>query len=217
MDSERSAAVKTKSRTAARYSSSGRSGRKVKPSRNVVVAAILLGSLSLTGMLLVVMAPSPLVPDAAWSLMAVDSIDQAFFTRVPLKQDQWKTIYIHHTRTRAGNAASIGQTTGGMTDHFLIGNGYGCADGELQVGQRWNEQAPATGVARDCITICLVGDFDQSAPTEQQIQSLTRLVGALQKRMSIPTGSVVVYDRPGSAAGIGRNFPVSRLAKALQG
>ena len=217
MDSERSAAVKTKSRTAARSSSSGRSGRKVKPSRNTVVAAVLLGSLSITGMLLVVLAPPPLVPDAAYTLMAVDSIDKAFLTRVTIKQDQWKTIYIHHTRSRAGNATTIGQATGGMADHFLIGNGYGCADGELQVGQRWNEQVPAAGVAKNCITICLVGDFDQAAPTEQQIMSLTGLVGALQKRLAIPTSSVVFYDRPGSPTGIGRNFPISRLANALRG
>jgi hypothetical protein len=214
----RSTTVKTtRSRSQGRFSSS-RPDRRIRAGRNVIVGAILLGSLSLTGLLLVVLAPSPLVPGAAWSLMAVDSIDQAFLTRSPIRQDQWQTIYIRHTRSRAGNAESIGRETGGLPDHFLIGNGYGCNDGELQVGKRWNEQQPAGGgINPGCIVICLVGDFDQSIPTERQMESLVRLVSALQKRLGIPTQNVIVYDRPGSPAGIGRNFPISSLAKALQG
>ena len=218
MDSERSVAVKTKSRSTARSSSTRRSGKKIQPSRNVLVGMVLLGSLGLTGMLLVVLAPSPLVPDAR-SLMSYESIDKAFVTRTSIKQDQWKTIYVRHTATRAGNAELIGQqTAGGMGDHFLIGNGYGCGDGELQMSQRWYDQTPAArpNVARDCITICLVGDFDQSQPTDRQMESLARLVGALQKRFGIRTEDVIVYDRPGSPTGIGRNFPIGSLAQALK-
>ena len=179
---------------------------------------VLLGSLGLTGMLLVVLAPSPLVPDAR-ILTVYEPIDKAFLTRTSVKQDQWKAIYVRHTATRAGNAELMGQqTAGGMGDHFLIGNGYGCGDGELQMSQRWHDQTPAAraDVGKDCITICLVGDFDQSSPTDQQMNSLERLVGALQKRFGIRTENVIVYDRPGSPTGIGRNFPIGRLAKALQ-
>ena len=101
------------------------------------------------------------------SLVVVEStptLDEIFTAIPPISR--WQYIYIHHSNTASGNAISLGQPTGGMGDHFLIGNGDGLMDGEIQVGQRWNQQLvalPPTGankIDRDCISICLVGDFD---------------------------------------------------------
>ena len=192
-------------------------GLTVKKSRRkFIVFSTLLGVLSLTSALLMALAPAPLAQDAATSLFAVDeprSMDVIFQTRNPIQANHWKYIYIHHSNTASGNAITLGQPTGGMGDHFLIGNGDGLMDGEIQVGQRWNQQLvalPPTGankIDRDCISICLVGDFDQTVPTPTQLRRLSQLVSTLQGQLHVDRDSVLLVDHPQSTAGIGRYFP----------
>jgi hypothetical protein len=185
--------------------------------RNVVVLASLLCSLVATSLLLIALAPAPLAPDAAGTLFAVDqddSFDRIFTTRAPVSPGRWTQIFIHHSRTRGGNAVTLGQQ-GGMGDHFLIGNGIDCGDGEVQIGHRWSSQQPAkpegAQVAGGCISICLVGDLDQAPPTANQLLRLEQLVQVLQRRLDVRGRDVVVMTQPGSTAGIGTRFPVSQL------
>ena len=195
-----------------------------KSHRKVIVFSTLLGVLSLTSALLMALAPAPLVPDAATSLFAVDeprSMDAVFQTKAPLVPSRWKYIYIHHTQTPAGNALTLGQPSNGLGDHFVIGNGDGLMDGEIQVGQRWNQQqvalppAGANKIDRACISIGLVGDFDKTIPTPTQLRRLSQLVGALQGELHVPAASVLVIDSPRSPAGIGRYFPKSAFLSQL--
>jgi hypothetical protein len=195
-----------------------------KSQRKFIVFSTLLGVLSLTSALLMALAPAPLVPDAATSLFAVDeprSLDVIFQTRSPLQSNRWKFIYIHHTRTPAGNALSLAQATDGMGDHFLIGNGDGLMDGEIQIGQRWNQQQaalPPAGtnkVAPSWISIGLVGDFDKTVPTPTQLRRLAQLVGALQGELHLPAANVIVLDSPRAPAGLGRYFPQSAFRGQL--
>jgi hypothetical protein len=195
-----------------------------KSRRKFVVFSTLLGVLSLTSALLMALAPAPLAQDAATSLFAVDeprSMDVIFQTRNPLTANHWKYIYIHHSNTASGNAIALGQPTGGMGDHFLIGNGDGLIDGEIQIGQRWNQQispAPppgATKIDTACISICLVGDFDRSVPTPIQLRRLEQLVGTLQAQLHIPRDAVLLLDQPHSPAGAGKYFPQTAFRNQL--
>jgi N-acetylmuramoyl-L-alanine amidase len=70
-------------------------------------------------------------------------------------------------------------------------------------------------LVENTISICLVGDFDQSAPSSSQMTSLQQLVQTLQGRLSIPAESVLAFDRPGSPEGIGRRFPTATLSSQL--
>jgi hypothetical protein len=187
--------------------------------RNAVVLASLLGSLVLTSVLLLALAPAPLNPDAVRSLLATDSFDKVFQTPAAIERGRWQYIYMHHSREGQGSAATMSQQTGDMGDHFLIGNGQGCGDGEIQVGYRWDQQKPArpmgANVNDDCISICLVGDFDQTAPTSAQMRQLGQLVRSLQREFGIGSKGIVAVDRASSPAGIGRHFPAQVLREAL--
>lgn len=196
----------------------GRAAAVKKSQRSLVVFVSLVSVLTGTSALLLALAPAPLAPDAANSLFAVDvpsTLDVIFETKVPAQSNHWKYVYIHHSRSAAGNAVSLGQATpGGMGDHFLIGNGDGCIDGEIQIGQRWNQQqsanppAGATEIDPACISICLVGDFDRTVPTQTQIRRLAQLVGTLQGHFHIPAENVLLVQQPdASQAGIGKYFP----------
>ena len=168
--------------------------------------------------------PAPLTPDATNSLFAVDapaSMDAIFQTQAPASDTAWKYIYIHQSRSLTSTSANITQPNGELSDHFVIGNGSGLSDGEVQMGQRWEEQhsaaAPVNGTRIDpqCISICVVGDFDQSRPTPTQLRRLAQLVNTIQAHYRIPLGSVALADRPQSVAGIGRFFPVTAFREQL--
>lgn len=184
----------------------------------------LIGVLTFTSALLLALAPAPLTPDAASSLFAVDapnSMDAIFQTEVLSPPGRWKYVYIHHSRTPGGNAITLGQQTGGLTDHFVIGNGDGALDGEIQVGQRWNRQLSAnpphgaTGIDPNCISICVIGDFDRTVPTPMQIRRLAQLVGTLQGRYHIGGDKVMVMNHPNAPAGSGKYFPLTALREQL--
>jgi hypothetical protein len=198
--------------------------KKNPPRRSVVVFAGLIGVLTLASTVLLILAPAPLTPGATSSLFAFDtpaSLDPIFDTQVPVAGARWRYIYIHHSKTAAGNAQSLCQTYGSLGDHFLICNGDGAADGELQIGHRWNQQttaAPQKGtssIAPTCISISLIGDFDQTLPTPTQVRRLTQLVTALQTRFHIPSSNILLVNLPNSPAGPGKYFPMTAFRDQL--
>ncbi len=194
------------------------------PNRRVAVFVTLVGMVAFTSVLLVVLAPPPVTPSNWRSLFALDapeSLDVVFQTQVPVTTTRWRYIYVHHSRTASGDAVTLAQLTG-SSDHFVIGNGDGCIDGEIQMTQAWNHQQaitnPPQGASQmdpDCISICLVGDFDSSKPTATQQRRLAQLVGTLQARLHIPSGEVQVYDQPNTAAGIGHSFPIAAFRSQI--
>jgi hypothetical protein len=185
--------------------------------RQVVVLTSLVALLSLTSALLLALAPPPLSAEGFSSLSASDRgefLGEVFKTATP-KSNQWKYIYVHHSATNAGNAGTLAQPGSGLCDHFVIGNGNGCQDGEIQIGQRWVHQQPAAampGVDRiesDCVSICLIGDFDKSMPTSTQLRRLSQLVSTLQGELRIGADQVVLLNEPGMPSSVGKYFPVT--------
>ena len=187
--------------------------------RRFYVLVSLVTMLSFTSVLLMVLSPQPLRPDAVSSLFAIsssDSLDSIYRTDAPVRPDRWKYVYVRHSDTAGGNALTIaGQR--GLGDHFVICNGDGGVDGELQVGYRWNDQQPALpapGVARvdpACISICLIGDFDTGKPTAAQLRRLQQLLASLRSRLSIDPAAVYTLEGISGPAGTGRLFPVASL------
>ena len=198
--------------------------------RRVVVFLSLVAVLTMTSLLLRWMARSPMQPDAADTLFAYspsDSIDSIFRMQVAVQPGRWQYLYIHHSKTAGGNALAMGSGAEGVCDHFIIGNGEGLIDGELQISQIWNHQQSAPSpsgnlrVQPNCISICLVGDFDRTPPTPMQLGRLGQLVQALQVRCRIPASRVEwLNDGSGSTggtpAGIGRLFPAAAFHDQLR-
>jgi len=210
-----------------------KASRPVRPEqgnsrRSMVVFASLIGVLGLTGILLRAMQ-SPLTADAATTTMPSygapaseggRALLAVFNTRTPVAASRWKAIYVHHTRTMDGNAAALIKAGMGG-DHFVIGNGAGAEDGEVQFSELWDQQRPgnpAAGQAKvdpSCISVSLVGDFDRSAPTPTQIARVVQLVQTLQERLHIPANQVWLCDYPNSPAGVGKSFPISAFQGQL--
>ena len=201
-------------------------GRTVKKSkRKAIVFTCLLGVLTLTSAALMALAPAPLAQGEANSLFAIDtpaSLDVIFETKAPITPARWKYIYIHHTQSASGDAQVLAQTPTGFGDHFLIGNGDGAVDGEIQISQRWMQQqspTPPLGAqmkeSDSIISITVVGDFDRAVPTPTQMRRLAQLVGVLQSQLHISRDDVLLIDAPKSAAGAGKYFPAAAFKNQL--
>lgn len=147
-------------------------------------------------------------------------------------EKQWTAIVIHHSATETGNAVIFDRMHreenhwDGVGYDFVIGNGIDSDDGEVEVTFRWRQQVagahcggtPDNWANVDAVGICLVGNFNHTEPTANQMQSLSKLVRFLQKRYGIRTASVYGHSStPGARVTDcpGRNSPVPRLKQML--
>ncbi len=208
--SKRSTAVKTA------RSRSAKSSKHVEANRRpLVVFVTLVVFLTGTSALLLALSRPPLTPDMLYAVEAQSGIQSIFQTQTPPSPNQWRYIYVHHSRTPDGNSQTLAQAGNGLADHFVITNGEGGLDGQIEVSQRWHQQQAGLYINENCISICLIGDFDRALPTNAQVQHLTRLVTALQTRLHIPAQNVIVRDDPNSPAGIGQYFPTTAFRSHL--
>lgn len=138
----------------------------------------------------------------------------------------WKYIVIHHSATESGNAAEFDashRTRGwenGLGYHFVIGNGHGSGNGEIEIGNRWIKQMDGAhaGVQEYNhygIGICLIGNFNESHPTTAQMDSLLALVEYLQERCSISSENVILHRHCKETDCPGKNFPHYKLLAEL--
>jgi len=132
-------------------------------------------------------------------------------------------VVIHHSATPSGSAAAFDREhrAKGWDElgyHFVIGNGNGTADGQIEIGPRWRKQkygahakTPDNRYNEYGIGICLVGNFDGSLPTRAQMDALARLTAWLQAEYSIPAERVITHKDTKPTACPGRLFNSAQL------
>jgi N-acetyl-anhydromuramyl-L-alanine amidase AmpD len=142
----------------------------------------------------------------------------------PNKADRpWRYIVLHHSASASGNYDQIDGEhrkilgIDGCGYHFVVGNGTGSRDGQIEVSQRWNNQKQGahTRNARTHdadeygIGICLVGDFDQQPPSARQLAATQALITYLSKRYKIASSNVRTHAHLATTKTVcpGRYFP----------
>jgi hypothetical protein len=125
---------------------------------------------------------------------------RAAIDRAPVKRGRWKYIVVHNSGTREGNARvfdiyhrRVRHMVNGLAYHFVIGDGHGSGDGQIEIGHRWTAQLNGGHVASDYLNdialgICLVGDFNRDQPTPAQMGALEELVAYLRDRVGKSQG-----------------------------
>ncbi|GAB4178394.1 MAG: hypothetical protein Fur0032_18840 [Terrimicrobiaceae bacterium] len=123
------------------------------------------------------------------------AIDQA-----PVRKSRWRYIIVHNSGTRQGSARAydnyhrrVRKMQNGLAYHFVIGNGRGAGDGEIEIGSRWTRQINGGHVASDYLNnialgICLTGDLNRDKPTAAQIAALEELIDYLRRRVGKTNG-----------------------------
>jgi hypothetical protein len=142
----------------------------------------------------------------------------------------WEYIVLHHTASTSGNVELINRQHLNRTDgsgnhwlgigyHFVIGNGKGMPDGEIEPTFRWNQQLHGAhaGVAaynERGIGISLIGNFDESPPTSAQLASVKRLVSILVAEYGIAPENVAGHGDITATACPGRLFPLTEVRES---
>ena len=140
----------------------------------------------------------------------------------------WKYVVLHHTATHSGSVESIhrahrqrrdsaGNPWKGIGYHFLIGNGHGMGDGEVQSTFRWQQQiSGAHAGSRQFndfgIGICLVGNFEQNGPTSAQVKAVSELIAQLKQEFGITEKQILKHGDLKATACPGRLFPFRKIA-----
>jgi hypothetical protein len=127
-------------------------------------------------------------------------IDDVLRSRAGQTKDRWNNIEIFFSGTRSGSLEQLAATHGetGAADlncHFVLCNGNGGRDGEVQATEKWQKQwsitpSPAWQGSQRTIRICLVGDGVSTRPTDYQLKRLEMLLEALCRKFHIPAESV---------------------------
>jgi hypothetical protein len=144
--------------------------------------------------------------DRLQPFLSAEANDDLFY---PNKADRpWQFVVLHHSANPEGNYDQIDgehrKILGydGCGYHFVIGNGTGSEDGQIEVSQRWvnqkhgvhcrnakNAQADEYGIG-----ICLVGDLDKEPPTPRQLAAARALISYLQSRYAIEQRNVETHS-----------------------
>jgi N-acetylmuramoyl-L-alanine amidase len=150
----------------------------------------------------------------------------------PNKADRpWKYIVLHHSANSTGSYDQIDgehrKVLGydGCGYHFVIGNGTGSGDGQIEVAQRWVNQkhgvhcrnAKSAEIDEYGIGICFVGDLDKEPPTPRQVAAARALIAYLSPRYGIARDRVETHAHLAATPTVcpGRHFPAEVLVTAL--
>ena len=163
------------------------------------------------------------------SFRSLAGIKETWYPRGGRISSRWRSIVVHHSATRSGNAAEFdryhrSQGWDELGYHFVIGNGHGSPDGKIEIGSRWHKQKHGAHCKtvgnyynEHGIGICLVGDFTKSRPTAHQLASLQRLVRFLRGEADIALSEVTTHGRvTRRTACPGRHFSLAGLRRAVR-
>lgn len=157
---------------------------------------------------------------------AGDAADDLFF---PDKADRpWKYVVVHHSATEEGSYADIDAehrkllgSADGCGYHFVIGNGTGSGDGQIEVSQRWVKQkhgvhcrnARRADIDEYGIGVCLIGDFEKAPPTPRQQAALKALIAYLSEKYRIDQARMETHSHMAATPTVcpGKHFPDDAL------
>jgi hypothetical protein len=195
--------------------------KPVSQKRVAVVLASLVGTLTVSCGLLLLMENRPLTGSALPMSATPPDWSAVTSPRVSLQSDRWNYIIIYESGDLAASAASLAQgriNEGGRSEninsarpaaqfHFVVDDAdsrRGANDGELEIGSAWLEQlagAPYAGWPdsryynfsqyKNAVGVCVTADLNRTAISEQQTQTLLQLTTELQRRLNIPSQQVL--------------------------
>ena len=145
-------------------------------------------------------------------------------SRLKVVPGRWKMIICHHSALTNGNAAKYDKDhrkrgmENGLAYHFLIGNGVDSGDGEIEIGSRWFKQIKGGHVRDDkvnevAIGICLVGNLEEKAPTNNQVAALKELLLYLRNEVVGPQVEFKIHREadPNHTVCPGKFFPTEEM------
>ena len=171
-------------------------------SREAKVFTALLVSMGTCALLMMVLGNNP--PSAgAFSLenfCELDPVNDVITSRAGQHIGRWDKIEIRYSGTRAGNIEQLASLSGlagpdQINCHFVICNGKGAGDGQIQPAERWQRQWAVipdgqTSTNEKAIVILVIAGGRQNPPTDYQRKRVEQLVEELRATFDITRQSV---------------------------
>jgi hypothetical protein len=170
--------------------------------RSVKVLVALLVSMTVGAVVLMALGNNPpsAGPFCLSSYYHLDRIENAILSRATQYPGRWNRIEIYYSATKAGNVEQLASLSGltspdEINCHFVICNGLGGDDGQIQPTEKWQRQWSiipgrtwyGTG---QTIRICIIADDEAASLTDSQVKRTEALVEALSRKFEIPSDSV---------------------------
>ncbi len=160
--------------------------------RNVAVLFSLIASMTVGALVLMALdhnGPSA----AAYSLssyLRLDPVEEIVKNSVQVAPAGWGKIEVLYSDTAGGNLEEMPLLTG-LSDgsdrsefHFIVCNGNGADDGQVQASSRWRVQQDCNG-RPEAIRVLVISDEGSEAVTDSQIQRTHALVESLSRTFDI--------------------------------
>ncbi len=137
------------------------------------------------------------------------TVEEAILSRAAQPRGLWSSIEIYYSGTMSGNIQQLAFLSGlgnpeDINCHYVICNGLGAGDGQIQPTERWQKQEP---VNRDWLShepqsdnggktifICVIADVKDARPTRMQIKVTKELVKGLCKKFDIKPEAIHYPD-----------------------
>jgi hypothetical protein len=170
--------------------------------RSVKVLAVLLVSMTAGAIVLMALGNNPpsAGPFCLSSYYYLDRIEKAVLSRAPQHPGRWNCIEIYYSATKAGNIEQLASLSGlvrpdDLNCHFVVCNGLGGGDGQIQPTERWQKQwsiIPGHTWYGSSLTIriCVVADGKTAYLTNFQMKRTEALVEMLCRKFEITPDSV---------------------------
>lgn len=126
------------------------------------------------------------------SYYRLDPIEKTISSQAVQSHYRWNCIEIYYSNTKAGNIEQLASLSGlsspeDINYHFVICNGLGGDDGEVQPTEKWQKQwsivpGQTWYGSSQTIRICVI---TEEYPTNLQIKRVEALVEALSRKFNI--------------------------------
>lgn len=159
--------------------------------RNITVWFSLLASMTIGALVLLALDDNG--PGAgAYSLssyLRLDPVEEVVRNTIRTEPAAWGRIEVVYSYTSGGNAEELalltGLADGGPAEfHFVVCNGSGGSDGQVQAGAFWRKQRICVGKT-ETIRVCVISDDQGDALTDSQRQRTDALVESLSRTFDI--------------------------------
>ena len=132
-----------------------------------------------------------------YSLNPIKEIILSQATQYPTR---WNRIEVYYSGTKAGNIEQLASLEGianpkDLNCHFVICNGLGGRDGQIQTSEKWLKQWPIVpgknwyGSGRT-IRICVIAGGEETHVTQVQTKRINALVQALYRKFDISLDAI---------------------------
>ena len=170
--------------------------------RNTKVFAAALISIGIGAIVLEALGSAP-PPAGAFSLSGyyhLAPVKKVISYNVTRTSRHWERIEINYSGTNAGNIKQLAALNGLVSPedldcHFVVCNGLGADDGQIQPTARWQGQWSISPVrvsygGVQVIRICVIADNKSVYPTNFQRQRTEALVEVLSRKFDIQPASI---------------------------